>query len=77
MTFNNTEAITSLFQRLSTHLMLEFGITRATEVTTSRPEPQLFPKFFFEGRREKQEEIQPMPEQVGIPIPSLAFQISS
>lgn len=52
MTFHNTEAITCTCQRLSTHLMLEPGITWATKVTTSWPEPQLFLKCFWRTKRE-------------------------
>lgn len=56
MTFNKTEAIASPFQRLSTHLMLEPGITWATKATTSWPEPQLFLKFFWWKKREAGED---------------------
>lgn len=52
MSYHNKEAISSPFQRLSAHQMLEPGITRATKVITSWPEPQLFLKYFWRIKRE-------------------------
>jgi len=54
--------------------MVEPGIRRATAGTTSRPEPQLFRKFF--QRKEKQEKMQAMPEQARI-LQAWAFEVPS
>lgn len=77
MTFNNTKAIASLFQRLSTHLMLEPGITRATKVTTSRPEPQLFLKGFLKEEERSRRRFSQCQSKLGSPLQAWAFRFPS
>lgn len=74
MTFNNTEATASPFQRLSTHLMLEPGITRATKVTSRA---SATPKVFSKEDERSRRRFSQCQSKSGSPLQAWAFKFPS